>query len=78
MLLTGLEFKFSHLSLGVNNKLNLLTLLVLIYFVANCQAFATPRELLLRKVPFPLPTPSIFNLDLINSWASDTLVSENG
>lgn len=41
------------------------------------KAIATPRELLLRKVPFPLPTPSIFNLDLINANASDTLVSED-
>jgi hypothetical protein len=42
------------------------------------QAIATPRELLLNKVPFPLPTPSNFNLDQINALSVDNLVSENG
>lgn len=37
-----------------------------------------PRELLLRKVPFPLPTPTIFNLDQIEALSTDTVVSENG
>lgn len=37
-----------------------------------------PREILLNKVPFPLPTPGLFNLDLINAFTSDTVVSENG
>ncbi|KAL3645048.1 hypothetical protein CASFOL_010228 [Castilleja foliolosa] len=41
------------------------------------KAFATPRELLLNKVPFPLPTPTIFNLDQIKALSIDTLVSEN-
>ena len=34
--------------------------------------------MLLNKVPFPLPTPSIFNLDQINAFAVDNLVSEDG
>lgn len=42
------------------------------------QAIASPREMLLNKVPFPLPTPSIFNLDQINAFAVDNLVSEDG
>ncbi|KAM0913323.1 hypothetical protein ACQ4PT_012239 [Festuca glaucescens] len=41
------------------------------------RAIATPRELLLNKVPFPLPTPSNFNLDQINALSVDNLVSEN-
>ncbi|KAL7113201.1 hypothetical protein ACP275_04G047800 [Erythranthe tilingii] len=41
------------------------------------KAIATPRELLLKKVPFPLPVPTIFNLDLIESLSTDTVVSEN-
>uniref|UniRef100_A0A1D1XI11 NADH dehydrogenase [ubiquinone] 1 alpha subcomplex subunit 9, mitochondrial n=1 Tax=Anthurium amnicola TaxID=1678845 RepID=A0A1D1XI11_9ARAE len=41
------------------------------------KALASPRELLLNKVPFPLPTPSIFNLDQISSLTVDTVVSEN-
>uniref|UniRef100_A0A9I9DRB5 NAD-dependent epimerase/dehydratase domain-containing protein n=1 Tax=Cucumis melo TaxID=3656 RepID=A0A9I9DRB5_CUCME len=40
------------------------------------QAIATPREILLNKVPFPLPTPSIFNLDQILALTQDTVVSE--
>lgn len=42
------------------------------------QAIASPREMLLNKVPFPLPTPSIFNKDQINAFSVDTLVSDNG
>ncbi|XP_038906582.1 NADH dehydrogenase [ubiquinone] 1 alpha subcomplex subunit 9, mitochondrial [Benincasa hispida] len=41
------------------------------------KAIATPREILLNKVPFPLPTPSIFNLDQILALTQDTVVSEN-
>ncbi|MBA0590054.1 hypothetical protein Gorai_018773 [Gossypium raimondii] len=41
------------------------------------QAIAMPREVLLKKVPFPLPNPDIFNLDQINAFATDTVVSEN-
>ncbi|CAH9093815.1 unnamed protein product [Cuscuta europaea] len=41
------------------------------------KAIATPRELLLKKVPFPLPTPSIFNLDMIEAMTTDTVVSED-
>ncbi|KAK6164407.1 hypothetical protein DH2020_001271 [Rehmannia glutinosa] len=41
-------------------------------------AIATPRELLLKKVPFPMPVPTIFNLDQIEALSTDTLVSENG
>lgn len=56
----------------------------LIYYIVACslckllQAIATPRELLLKKVPFPLPNPDIFNLDQINSFTVDTIVSDNG
>ncbi|XP_059660187.1 NADH dehydrogenase [ubiquinone] 1 alpha subcomplex subunit 9, mitochondrial [Cornus florida] len=39
------------------------------------KAISTPREILLNKVPFPLPTPSMFNLDMINALATDTVVS---
>ncbi|KAF3436079.1 hypothetical protein FNV43_RR23171 [Rhamnella rubrinervis] len=41
------------------------------------KAIATPREILLNKVPFPLPTPEIFNLDQILALTRDTVVSEN-
>ncbi|XP_073145413.1 NADH dehydrogenase [ubiquinone] 1 alpha subcomplex subunit 9, mitochondrial [Henckelia pumila] len=41
------------------------------------KAMATPREVLLKKVPVPMPTPSIFNLDLIEAFSVDTVVSEN-
>ncbi|XP_020590101.1 NADH dehydrogenase [ubiquinone] 1 alpha subcomplex subunit 9, mitochondrial [Phalaenopsis equestris] len=41
------------------------------------KAIASPREFLLNKVPFPLPTPVIFNLDHINALTQDTIVSEN-
>lgn len=41
------------------------------------KAIAMPREMLLRKVPFPLPTPEIFNLDQILASTTDTVVSEN-
>lgn len=41
------------------------------------KAIATPREILLTKVPFPLPVPSMFNLDMIEAVASDTLVSKD-
>ncbi|XP_062220723.1 NADH dehydrogenase [ubiquinone] 1 alpha subcomplex subunit 9, mitochondrial-like [Phragmites australis] len=40
-------------------------------------AIASPREMLLNKVPFPLPTPSIFNLDQINAFSADSIVSED-
>lgn len=42
------------------------------------QALATPREILLNKVPFPLPVPEILNLDKIQALTTDTVVSENG
>ncbi|KAK6937714.1 NmrA-like domain, partial [Dillenia turbinata] len=42
------------------------------------KAIATPRELLLNKVPFPLPTPNMFNLDEIHALTTDTVVSEDG
>lgn len=41
------------------------------------RVMASPREVLLKKVPFPLPNPDIFNLDRINALTVDTLVSEN-
>ncbi|KAJ0963650.1 hypothetical protein J5N97_028772 [Dioscorea zingiberensis] len=45
--------------------------------VPIAKALASPRELLLKKVPFPLPNPSIFNLDQIKALTVDTVVSEN-
>ncbi|KAK4792898.1 hypothetical protein SAY86_023333 [Trapa natans] len=41
------------------------------------KAIASPREVLLKKVPFPLPNPSMFNLDQINALTIDTVVSDN-
>ncbi|KAK7393349.1 hypothetical protein VNO78_21902 [Psophocarpus tetragonolobus] len=41
------------------------------------KALATPREIFLNKVPFPLPNPDIFNLDKIQALTTDTIVSEN-
>ncbi|KAL3604609.1 hypothetical protein D5086_005468 [Populus alba] len=41
------------------------------------KALATPRAVLINKVPFPLPTPNIFNLDEINALTIDSVVSEN-
>ncbi|KAH7577726.1 hypothetical protein JRO89_XS01G0291100 [Xanthoceras sorbifolium] len=41
------------------------------------KAMAMPREILLNKVPFPLPAPDIFHLDNINTFTSDTVVSDN-
>lgn len=41
------------------------------------KALATPRELLLNKVPFPLPKPEMLNLDQIHALTTDTVVSEN-
>ncbi|XP_061352674.1 NADH dehydrogenase [ubiquinone] 1 alpha subcomplex subunit 9, mitochondrial [Gastrolobium bilobum] len=41
------------------------------------KAIATPREILLNKVPFPLPTPNMFNLSEIQALTTDTVVSEN-
>ncbi|GFY99531.1 NAD(P)-binding Rossmann-fold superfamily protein [Actinidia rufa] len=41
------------------------------------KAIAMPREIFLNKVPFPLPTPSMFNLDLISALTQDTVVSPN-
>ncbi|XP_058207710.1 NADH dehydrogenase [ubiquinone] 1 alpha subcomplex subunit 9, mitochondrial [Rhododendron vialii] len=39
------------------------------------KGIAMPREIFLNKVPFPLPTPAIFNLDQINALTQDTVVS---
>ncbi|KAH7517453.1 hypothetical protein FEM48_Zijuj09G0066500 [Ziziphus jujuba var. spinosa] len=41
------------------------------------KAIALPREILLNKVPFPLPNPDIFNLDQILALSNDIVVSEN-
>ncbi|KAG2323614.1 hypothetical protein Bca52824_016827 [Brassica carinata] len=35
-----------------------------------------PRDFMVNKVPFPLPSPQIFNLDQINALTTDTLVSD--
>lgn len=42
------------------------------------QALAMPREILLNKVPFPLPKPEMLNLDHFHAFTTDTVVSENG
>lgn len=44
----------------------------------SLQIIASPREILLNKVPCPLPVPEIFNLDQLNALSVDTVVSENG
>lgn len=41
------------------------------------KALLSPREALTNKVPFPLPIPELFNLDLIKAYSVDTVVSEN-
>ncbi|GMY06200.1 NADH dehydrogenase [ubiquinone] 1 alpha subcomplex subunit 9, mitochondrial-like [Fagus crenata] len=41
------------------------------------KALGLPREILLNKVPFPLPIPDMFNLDQIHALTRDTVVSEN-
>ncbi|CAN7047448.1 unnamed protein product [Brassica rapa subsp. trilocularis] len=40
------------------------------------KAMAGPRDFMVNKVPFPLPSPQIFNLDQINALTTDTLVSD--
>ncbi|KAF7804592.1 NADH dehydrogenase [ubiquinone] 1 alpha subcomplex subunit 9, mitochondrial-like [Senna tora] len=37
------------------------------------KALGTPREIFLKKVPFPLPNPDIFNLDMILASTSDNV-----
>lgn len=44
--------------------------------VPIAKAIATPRDILLNKVPFPLPSPAIFNLDQIHARSGDTIVSD--
>ncbi|WZZ69716.1 hypothetical protein YC2023_081086 [Brassica napus] len=39
-------------------------------------AMAGTRDFMVNKVPFPLPSPQIFNLDQINTLTTDTLVSD--
>lgn len=41
------------------------------------KALGLPREILVNKVPFPLPVPDMFNLDQIHALTRDTVVSEN-
>lgn len=38
---------------------------------------SSPREFLLNKVPFPLPTPEIFNQDYVDSLLADNVVSQD-
>ncbi|KAH9602799.1 hypothetical protein KSS87_009286 [Heliosperma pusillum] len=45
--------------------------------VPIAKAMSSPREILLNKVPFPMPNPTIFNLDQIKALSGNTLVSEN-
>ncbi|CAN6904421.1 unnamed protein product, partial [Brassica oleracea] len=40
------------------------------------KAMAGPRDFMVNKVSFPLPSPQIFNLDQINTLTTDTLVSD--
>ncbi|KAL0694078.1 hypothetical protein Bca4012_061258 [Brassica carinata] len=40
------------------------------------KAMAGPRDFMVNKVPFPLPSPQIFNLDQINALTTDTVVSD--
>ncbi|KNA24805.1 hypothetical protein SOVF_012110 [Spinacia oleracea] len=44
--------------------------------VPIAKAISTPRDILINKVPFPLPSPSIFNLDQIHALYGDTVVSD--
>ncbi|XP_016492347.1 NADH dehydrogenase [ubiquinone] 1 alpha subcomplex subunit 9, mitochondrial [Nicotiana tabacum] len=41
------------------------------------KAIASPREFLLKKVPAPMPTPTIFNLDAIEAIITDNIVSKD-
>lgn len=41
------------------------------------KAIASPREFLLNKVPVPMPVPTIFNLDAIETLATDNIVSKD-
>ncbi|KAL2900309.1 NADH dehydrogenase [ubiquinone] 1 alpha subcomplex subunit 9 mitochondrial [Bienertia sinuspersici] len=43
--------------------------------VPIAKAISTPRDMLINKVPFPLPSPAIFNLDQIHA-SVDTVVSD--
>ncbi|KAH0909339.1 hypothetical protein HID58_032660 [Brassica napus] len=40
------------------------------------KAMAGPRDFMVNKVQYPLPSPQIFNLDQINALTTDTLVSD--
>uniref|UniRef100_A0A0D3D2A5 NAD-dependent epimerase/dehydratase domain-containing protein n=1 Tax=Brassica oleracea var. oleracea TaxID=109376 RepID=A0A0D3D2A5_BRAOL len=40
------------------------------------KAMAGPRDFMVNKVSFPLPSPQIFNFDQINTLTTDTLVSD--
>ncbi|XP_057535842.1 NADH dehydrogenase [ubiquinone] 1 alpha subcomplex subunit 9, mitochondrial-like [Amaranthus tricolor] len=44
--------------------------------VPIAKVVSSPREILLNKVPCPLPTPTIFNLDQIRAHSVDTVVSD--
>ncbi|CAO2839804.1 unnamed protein product [Amaranthus hypochondriacus] len=44
--------------------------------VPIAKVVSSPREILLNKVPCPLPTPTIFNLDQIHAHSVDTVVSD--
>ncbi|CAO2824321.1 unnamed protein product [Amaranthus hypochondriacus] len=44
--------------------------------VPIAKGLASPREIVLNKVPFPLPSPTIFNLDQIRAQSVDTVVSD--
>ncbi|PIA40062.1 hypothetical protein AQUCO_02500052v1 [Aquilegia coerulea] len=44
--------------------------------VPLAKVMLSPRDILLTKVPFPLPAPSLFNLDQIKAYTVNTLVSD--
>ncbi|KAK9756834.1 hypothetical protein RND81_01G124000 [Saponaria officinalis] len=45
--------------------------------VPIAKVMSSPREILLNKVPCPMPNPTIFNLDQIKALSGDLVVSEN-
>lgn len=45
--------------------------------VPIAKLIALPRELLLRRVPFPIPSPTMFTLDYIRSLEFDHVVSDD-
>ena len=42
------------------------------------QLLTAPRELLLNRVPFPIPSPTMFTADYVASLAFDHIVGPTG